>query len=438
MENIICINLEKIKEENVKKYEEARKILKFVYNTAKEKSFKTDLYDKLMSNNGIVEMLFDICNDKDERFAQKFFQKTSIPIDFLEDDILGEPEPYRYVFNLYTMLKAYECNKENYENFEAIVKDVCYTFDCGDGITMDDSTTEKWLQSKKELIDKIVNIKEYSNNKLLRELLKRTISEISMVYEKEEIERLNEMFSLYRNLNIDLERYKRCGYVVSDETVKEVLEDITLLVHRDLLPGSEPLYDRILLLGDRYKCLKEAIKVVLPQHRKEVFAYLKHLNLDMFEELNQDSKEDSFNECIKIIFDSDTYQELLEKLDIIKMASKEYEYNKNKSLAFSLLKDLGSDKHKEVVDGKIISYPTDSINKINKPDSIAKRMEYLYKQNDLINPGINLIYDQPETIIDYLRKIETERESYKKLKNKSKEELQETPVKKKRFSFLGQ
>ena len=441
MEEYICINLEQIKEKSSSNYNEIIKILKFIYHTIYEeyqKKFNEGLRGTLESyntkytisfiynefigkNNGLLSILFDMYNNEDQRFAQKFYQKVNIPIDLLENNIKQDTNVYQYIYNLHTMLKAYEYNKNNFENFSAIIDDAAYTFPKNRQFMEKVKVKEIWTK-KKKLINEIIRVKYYFENDLLRNLLKKVIEEFEECYSEEKYEWLNSICTLLKELDDDIIiMTKLVGNKIDDKLEKDIISDISSLLRGNLSPGEGPLYARNLLIGNRYYVLKEEISSVLPEHRKEVFEYLKDLNIDMFEELNKEEDGDSFNKCIKIIFDSDTYHELLEKLNTIKMASNEYE--NNKELALNLLKDLTSDKHKEVINDITISYPKDSINKINKPRTIAQRMTELYKQNGLIDENAMLAISMTTSISEFMKLVESKIETHKQTKNQYQKEI---------------
>lgn len=452
MEEYICINLEQIKEKSPSNYNEIIKILKFIYHTIYKKNFDEEIkhtnwnstkeelsrlrfftYNEFVGkNNELLSILFAMYNNEDKRFAQKFFQKVNIPIDILENNIKQDTKVYQYIYNLYIVLKAYECNKNNFENFSAIIDDVAYTFTKGEKYMKPEELKENF-RNKKNLINQIVKVKYYYENESLRNLLKTIIKEFNECYSAEKYERLNNVCALLKELNDDIIIMTKLeGYKIDEKLEKDIISDITLLLKDNLYPGEGPLYARNLLIGNRYYILKEEIDSVLPEHRKEVFEYLKDLNIDMFKELNNNEDEDSFTKCIKIIFDSDTYHELLEKLDIIKIASKEYK--NNKELALNLLKDLTSDKHKEVINGIIISYPKDSINKITKPRTIAQRMTELYKQNDLIDQNeMELSINQSGSISEFMKLIESKIEAHSKKQNQTKKQEKQRIIRKNPF-----
>ena len=110
--------------------------------------------------------------------------------------------------------------------------------------------------------------------------------------------------------------------------------------------------------------------------------YNKNKFNDLFVELNSMNDEDNLSLFMDIILDSDTYYEMNSKLDLLKKTILTYD-NGNKKEAFDLLKEINSDIHKERINGKKISYPTNCLNRIEKPKKIIDRMKSLYSRLDV-------------------------------------------------------
>ena len=91
----------------------------------------------------------------------------------------------------------------------------------------------------------------------------------------------------------------------------------------------------------------------------------------MFFELDY---EDAFKKCLDVVFDSDTYYELSSKLDLLDICSNLYVSGKKKE-SFEMLQLLGSDYHKEVINGIVMESS-------NKPVSLIERMTNLYSSID--------------------------------------------------------
>ena len=103
--------------------------------------------------------------------------------------------------------------------------------------------------------------------------------------------------------------------------------------------------------------------------------------MNMFDDLNKNCSEDSFVCCMEIVFDSDSYHELLSKLSCLQEAGKLYEM-KSKKEAFEKIKELDFPNHKKKYNGEIVSYPENCMNKVEKPKTLFRREKELYGRID--------------------------------------------------------
>lgn len=469
MDEKTCERLEELKKNFPNNYSNVIRVLRFIYHTAIDESINSKInkleieYDIYKTSNrngytscyddicklrdrkamifrelvnpfkGIKDLLFEIVEDESKEFANYFFKKIDIPLDLFENQIFSETDPSFYMYNIFAMLKAYKGNKNDFEKFKLMVDDIVFTFA--------NSNEKENNRYKTTIVTQIINCSYYENGNLLQTLLKRVIKEFNKEYSGKEVTRLNKMFDYLRNLEYDANRYRRSGYQIPEETEKTISNDIMLLVHRDLLTSSIPFYEEILLFGDRYNCLKKELERINFQYREEVQSYFSKLSVSMFEELNFGRQTDSFDDCIKIIFDSDTYSELLSKLNSLKEANKEYK-DGNKKRAFELLRELNSDKHKEKFGDVVVSYSTNSINKPEKPRRIEERMKELYNKNDLLPKNWQWDMNKDKTILELTSTIKekiVEHETNKSLVASSitqKPEESASVKKKSKFPFF--
>ncbi len=462
IENQLAINLLKLKKESKEKYDQALNIIEFLYKDIKEdgidkiidyhdaiyqtsrqidkyeivsrfNALKKELFSKFIeSDDGVLDILFEMLNDEDNRFKDKFFESVEVSIDILKRKVSSSSSSYLYAFNIYTLLKAYEQNKDNYHNFEKILDDVVFLFIPNEEMP-NISYTSNYME-KKSLIDSIVKIADYKELKSLQNLLKKVLNGITKRNSETEVARLNEMFNMYHEFYSDIRKLTRLGYNISEDLKVEIADDISLLVHDDLLPGIYPYYNGSLLLENRYKYFKEKIRVVNPHYRKEVFEFIKKLTPGIFE--NKIDETDSFEKYMDIVFDSDTYKELMNKLNVLKEAHDKY-VSGNKDTSY-LLDELSDKRHKDSFGKIIISYEGSSNNKIDKPNTIDKRMKNLYKKYDLVGEEFDFD-EQKENLSSLISIIDEEILNYDIKKNNlnfPKSESQ--PVKKKgKFSIFG-
>lgn len=134
------------------------------------------------------------------------------------------------------------------------------------------------------------------------------------------------------------------------------------------------------------------------------------IKADLFDELNEkDNKKDSFISYMNVVFDSDTYYEMHSKLKLLKRAVFTYGIG-NKTGALKLLKEIDSDKHKEIFNGERVSY-TDKMNLcmniVEKPKRVIDRMKKLYSRidNNFDIDHLDSIHDDATTLKDLCNKI---------------------------------
>ena len=455
MQKEICKNLEEIKKLNPTSYEKINKVLKFLYKTVQEdyferkialaklseeiyaaahiggsstlkqevssnQNFKETIFGKYIeSKKGILNMLFNMAKDEDQRFFEYFIDKIDVPLTMFENGINCKTESGMYVYNLYVMLKMYEA-KHDFDAFKIVVDDVANLFIDKSYIIYAEEN------DRKSLIDKILSNEFFPQIDLLRGLLVKTLTESHQRIDEQDTKRLNSMFSFLSEVLRDKRKYGKLGYIgytIKPEIFDIIAGDIALLVHKDLLPGCEPFYDPIIIFGDRYKVLKENIKKVGVKHREEVYSYFVSLCPGLFDELNEGKEKDIFNECVEKIFDSDTYYELYRKLESLSKADEFYQ-KQNKAAAFERIKSILTDSYKESLLGNILEFPTDNNNMIDKPKSIGERTKILYLKHDLVPADFNwdILESQGYSLLALKERLEEEAFEY----NASKQvELQE-------------
>lgn len=471
----LCKELENLKKQDRNKYEEIIRILRFLYKTVGEDffdkkinsaklseevyhashiggntslqkeiadytEFKRDLFSRYIeSNGGIIDMLFEIV--KEDVFFNYFFEKVDIPMTTFECGIKQNTETYTYIYNLYAMLKIYQNKKDNFGAFKLAIDDIVYLF-TETSVMHDPNSSDR-----KVLIDKIAANEFYPQNDLLRGLMVRMICEARQEVKESDKKNWNSMFTYLGELLRDKMKYGKLGYIgytIKPEIFDIIARDVTLLVHSDLLPGCEPFYDPIILFGDRYKVLKENIKVVGVNHREEVYSYFVSLCPGLFDELNQDREKDIFNDCVEKIFDSDTYYELYRKLEILSQAD-EYFQKGDKKVAIEKIKILMTESFKETLLGSVLEFPTDNNNKIDKPNSIGERTKTLYLKHDLVPQDFNwdIIDSKGYGLQSLKERLDREAFEYNAQKQitvqeQAKPEPEEPKQKKKsRFSLFG-
>jgi len=344
---------------------------------------RDELFNTFVNGSfGIIECLFELCLDKDERFPKKFFESVEFPITMLRDGTTFDSLPTSYIYNLYIMLYAYHVNKENYENFEAIIDDIKHSFIKENSYY---GKKEAYFSDKKKIIDSIVENPNYYRLSILRSFLKKILSRFKYSFDEKERYQYREMIEDYQKLYQTIASAKKEEIAISEETVKEIEEDIALRTEyeRNSYNNPEIYFERILLFNKRYQFIKERLPK-LDQNinfKKQVVGHFANMDNSFFEYLNSLNiyDGDSFIEMMKIVFNSDSFKALFSRLGSIMQASLSFQRNE-KETALQMVKELASSKHNSYDNGIEVVLPQTNIN-ITKPESISERMILFYQIN---------------------------------------------------------
>ena len=332
-------------------------------------------------------ILDDMYNNPDKRFISAFkncfFSSRLEIVDIVLRDINYEINEYDKMFfhryaigyfcTFYTILKAYEFQKDSFENFKCVLDDIGYV----ELIDIDFKYLKNWFKERNNSVQNIISRDNYKDNLSIRSFLREMVG-------CNQCDIFKNYCSFLCNLFDDINSFK------GDNIFKKI--DIDCLVDRvifwyinssivDMI--NDILYDKILLFGDRFSYVNsrlDELNLFLPERESEIFSMVKKLNINLFEDLQRDGEKDFFITCMDIVFDSDSYHELFSKLDSLKEIGKLYE-NENRVGALDVIKELNDSKHKDTYCGKIVSFGN-YMNKIEKPKRIIDRMKYLYGRID--------------------------------------------------------
>ena len=406
----ICDKLTLLKQENLIVYNKVYDVLSFIYHDV-DKEYYSKLKDKLEMEDlvkragnddfhdnrayylekehdelfntfvnkeqGIIDLLFELALSKDKLFQDKFFESISLPISMYREGIVYNSTPASYIYNLYTMLYAYSSNKGNYQNYEAIVEDVKHNL-ITDGNHY--GNKETYYADKKEMINKFLEIPNYYKNTSIRELFKKIMSRFKYRLEDDEKVKYKGMLNSFSKLYDGIKEAKDSGIILDEETIGEIEKDLTSLATKQ---EKEVYFEKVLLFNNRYQFIKERLPKLDENTsvRQRIIGRIGNLDNSFFEYLNSLNiyDGDSFNEIMKLVFDSDSFQGLFRRLDSVAQASYSYQ-REDKETALKLVKELTSENHDQHYDGLAIVL-LQNANNITKPDSIAERMILFFEMN---------------------------------------------------------
>lgn len=415
-----------LKKENSDTYEIAKRVLGFIYRDVKKefanirKNYedkknseeyigvveyaRLDLYNNYINNeNGILDLFINMCQNPDKRYLSRFSNGIDTFLTMSEEGLYSDYPIFQYTFNIYAMLKAYEvysrkdCSDcENYYEFDAVVTDLENLFIKSE-MKVDKSYSsysrpqQQAFCAKRAIIDSLLELGKYKDLPDLRERLKNELNTINFSYDIGVYRNYESCVSELDKFYEIVEKYKYTSKRIEKETI-ELIESDLFKYMKDTVVFSN-YYNRyetknavnyfapVLVFGERYKFIKQQLPEVETNEfmQQDILDYIRKMDIDFFDSFNKEvlHEQDAFITLMKIAFDSDSYYELDSKLTDIIKASKLYKTNKEESL--KIIDGLTTKKHKEVIDGTVVAYPDNSINKINKPKTIFERMVSLHK-----------------------------------------------------------
>lgn len=409
--------LQEIRRNKPEFYEPIKRILRYMYKIVKKDYFdeeandffKIDEKDKgkniiaaeknmfkyyIQGEGGILDNLIKITKENPECF-EYFYDKIEPFLEMAENGIYSEYGIYKYVFNIYAILRFYSLHEDDIDGFKMITDDLSALF-ITSLLNIARSTSYLWgadrpnFYSKIDVIEALLCLPNYSTNKKIREELKKVLDEINYIYDDHLLKKYKKMSETLIILYQGVEELKEKGYVVNKEVIESLEDEIMYNVKngkitedysekRRYAANNIVLFTPLFLVKERYETFKEMLNQKEDNQyiQNDIFSYIKKMDSSFFDFLNEKMEvEDSFISCINMALDSDTYHEVASKLDDIVKASKIYKDDEQTSL--TLISKLKNTKHKEVIDGVVMSWPeNNNINKTNKPEKIIDRMRML-------------------------------------------------------------
>lgn len=411
--------LQEIRQEQPEFYEPIKRLLKYMYKTVRKDYFDVEANDffkigekdkgknvlaaqknmftyYVEAEDGILDNLIQITKQNPEYFKY-FYNKVEPFLEMVEDGIYSEYGIYKYVFNIYTMLRFYTLHKEDFEGFKTITDDLSALF-ITSLLNIDRSVSYLWgankpnFYTKKDVLESLLALPNYKTNPKIREELKKVLDEINYIYDDNLLKEYKKMSDTLISLYQAVEDLKEKDYTVKKEVIDSLEDEIMYNTRNGKVTGdysekrrqaafNPVFFTPLFLIKERYEYFKEILNKKEDNQyiQNDILNYIKKMDSSFFDFLNEKMEvQDSFISCMNIVLDSDTYREVASKLDDIVKASKLYKEDEQSAL--DLICDLKSTKHKEVIDGVVMSWPeNNNINKTNKPEKIIDRMRLLQK-----------------------------------------------------------
>jgi hypothetical protein len=333
----------------------------------------------LEGDNSSLSYFLDMINDKDERFINLFFDKVSTYFEIMDNHFYRDDDfkSFSFTFNIYTMLKAYDCWKDNYEVFSKVLNDCSFLIDCKSIMDMWKSKRFDSFPERKKMIDLIVGCKIYSDVNVMGIFLSDVLKNIGKEYKYNEADVLKTI-SFVEEVFLDYQE-------VSKFILQEKMVSLDDFISKNILNNNDfdkSFYAKSLLVGNRFDFVNERLNEVFInyEYRLDAFSEIKSFDYIFFEYLNRLEKykdKDSFIEVLNILFDSDTFYEYNSKVEDVKKAMSLFSNGEFDS-SLEIINSLDSDKYKKVIDGKMVTYTNDSVNLISKNPCIYNRTKELY------------------------------------------------------------
>lgn len=334
--------------------------------------------------NSILTYLSEMIEDNKTEFIERFFGVCNRYFKLIDNGLydIEDFNPMTLTFNLYVMLRAYHEYKDDFSYYDSFVND--FTFLINNGSLLDNeaySGYSLFLKEKKDIIDHLISLKAFTDYPAIKDFL---VDMVRNVTEKknddnEILEEYEATLELIKKAVEDTKKY--IDHPKYNEAIfNKVLTDMFKTFDD---PDSEYFYSPILSLGDRHEYIMEAYENYLDngEYLDEVVGAIDQFDNGFFEYLDQingDGK-DSFISCMEMVFDSDSFFELLNKLHRLLAATVSFHYKRVDEALLSV-RELSTDSFKRIICDKKITLDTDTVNKVDKPTLIVDRMCDAYEK----------------------------------------------------------
>lgn len=352
-----------------------RLVRSFIYLNKKD-VFEALYFFRLESD--FILKIDEIKNNHDIRFVNKI---KMIHFPYHDDSKINS-----LFLRMFGIMKGYHYHKYNYDNFEAIVDDLIYP----EYMQIEKISLETFKCFKK-VVSEILCNRNYKELLGHREFLRNMCFSFGQENELDFIKIYNEKKVVFKDaeeLDIDFKH------------AQDIFDKLIVPYHyanRESYFCKELFYDKILLFSDRFEFFNSKLQDIEKNYfiRKDIFSIVRKFSIGLFNELNVDNNTDSFKTCINCVFDSDSYLELRNKLNLLVEASNLYESGKKEN-AFCLVKKINDYDLKKKYKGKLVCYSSNTMNKISKPDTVLKREINLCSKighsNDFYNAESIVLY----------------------------------------------
>lgn len=279
-----------------------------------DKEKRQGILDYLEVQNGLKDVFKDCYDNQDNRFIEKY--KTIFSgIHKLKNIPIASDNDTDTFNKVFMFLEIYRFNRDDFNNFNMLVDDLLSCKNCDKNLIYD--------QIGWNVIKKVIQNKDYKNLPALRRFFKEYMVSTGQ----------KTLFSdSYYN---DMLMMVNSVLTTSNEDGLEIANSIINYALDNYIKDEDPAaiglnYNDFVLRSDRFYYLNYMLNKLEPNIyiRNEIFSRIMSLNDKMFNDMSTDG--DAFFKSLDVVFDSDSYSELFNKLNILSNASSLYYVGKKK------------------------------------------------------------------------------------------------------------
>ncbi len=308
----------------------------------------------LEKEDSIFVYLSEMLEEEKEEYLECFFSSIRPFLKMIEYKTLrkGENEPITYALNLYIMLYGYHEYKDDFATFSRIVKHSVPFF-----IDFSKSYSIKQYLAVKNVVPYFMENKHFQIDYIFNFFFHHIDDLEDKKIRKYQLQFIDQVLKHKEDLIL--------------EGINPGILNISAIIEKVLNSHYSPdiYYNKGLLIGNRYTYMQEKLEEVEPNQA------IKDLMFECISKIDGtkilfDEGRDLYIRYMDLIFDSDTYQEVYNKVKVLENHPQE-----KKEKLISLLQ---SDECKGIIRNKKAIYEENSLIPVKKPAYIKDRMAAIY------------------------------------------------------------
>lgn len=434
----VCDLIDLIEQKNGLYEDESMRLLSFIYNDVygkyDQEIAKSDGWQYRESldahksgigsfldeeDDSILYYFYEMISDNKTDFIEKFFSVCNKYFKIIDNNFYNTDSftPISFTFNIYTFLKLYHENKDDFDYFSTMVDN--FSFLIVENKLFGHSHGNPWdlfLEDKKEVLSLLISLNAFEKFPVIKEFGVSFLEKIAKS-ESDDTDLFSNYLEALENLRVYLPLIEglKTHPLYKEETASRFIEEVFESCDLDLKVRFSPNY----FLGDRHEIVKFKLDncVEYREISDDLYERISELSISIFDYLNEEGCEkDSFVECLDVVFDSDTYFELDSKLKSLSEACNLFDGGSVEE-SLKLVRGLTDEKHKKVILDKCVAYRSDLVNKAPKPELISEREKECIEGvfgtfNGVIGVEIDNVFENSSDIDEFERNITSLIERY--------------------------